>query len=98
MRFSGTKLDKKDLFGKSDPYLIFNQVKADGKRYPVYKTEIIKKTLNPIWKEFTISLQKLCNGELDRPLFVECYDWDSIGKDDLIGTFTVFDSKDNITY
>lgn len=50
----GRALDKKDLFGKSDPYL---QISRDTGRgwVVVYKSEIIKKTLNPKWKEARIS-------------------------------------------
>lgn len=32
----------------------------------VHRTEVIKKTLNPTWKPFTISVRALCNGDYDR--------------------------------
>ena len=31
MQFSGQKLDKKDLFGKSDPFLKFYRSNEDGR-------------------------------------------------------------------
>lgn len=44
-RFAGTKLDKKDLFGKSDPFLEIYRSNPDGNFVLVHKTEVIKKTL-----------------------------------------------------
>lgn len=44
-----------------------------------HKTEIIKKTLNPDWKEFSIFSRALCNGDYDRQIKFECYDWDRDG-------------------
>jgi hypothetical protein len=44
------------------------------------------KTLNPTWRPFEISLTKLCNGDRNRALQIKCYDWDSDGSHDLIGT------------
>lgn len=32
---------------------------------PVLKTEVIRKTLNPSWKPLDISVQHLCNGDLE---------------------------------
>ena len=41
-------VDKKDFFGKSDPYVdIFKVVK--GAKVLAYKTEVIKNTLDPKW-------------------------------------------------
>ncbi|VDN54181.1 unnamed protein product, partial [Dracunculus medinensis] len=38
-------LDKKDLFGKSDPFLQIYRINDDGTEYLLHRTEIIKKTL-----------------------------------------------------
>jgi hypothetical protein len=81
----GHNLDKKDLFGKSDPYLVIQQMR-EGANVPVHKTEVIMSTLNPRWRPFTVTSQKLCNGDLDRPLLVECWDWDRRGSHDFIGS------------
>ena len=51
----------------------------------VWQSEMILKNLNPSWKQFSIPLATLCNGELDRPLMIRCYDWDKNSDDDLIG-------------
>ena len=82
----GINLDKKDFFGKSDPYLVFYRSAIESKDFvAVHKTEVIKNTLNPTWKEIVLPLQTLCNGEKLQSTKVECYDWDSNGSHDFIG-------------
>ena len=85
IRFEGKKLDKKDFFGLSDPFLVLYKCHEDSSFTAVHKTEVIKNTLNPSWKEFTIPVVMLCNGDYNRTIKVECYDWDSDGGHDLIG-------------
>ena len=84
---SGKGLDKKDWFGKSDPYLEFQRCNEDNTYTVVHRTEVIKNTLNPIWKVFTIPVQVLCNGDYQRNIKVFCYDWNMNGDTDLIGVF-----------
>ncbi|XP_013779961.1 copine-8-like [Limulus polyphemus] len=79
MQFLAIHLDKKDFFGKSDPFLCFYRCNEDNSYSVVHKTEVIKCTLNPTWKPFTIPVRRLCNGDYDRSIKVECYDWDSDG-------------------
>ncbi|KAJ5069239.1 copine [Anaeramoeba ignava] len=82
----GTNLDKKDAFGKSDPYLIFYSKKADDLIwFPVYQTEILMKTLNPIWEPISIRIHKFVGGEMPNIIKIECYDWNKSGKPDFIG-------------
>jgi len=88
MKFSATNLDKKDFFGKSDPFLEFFRTGPNGQLMLVHRTEFIKNTLNPTWKPFKISLKSLCGGEYDEQLTVKCWDWDSDGSSDFIGQFT----------
>uniref|UniRef100_A0A8C7Z5F4 Copine-2 n=1 Tax=Oryzias sinensis TaxID=183150 RepID=A0A8C7Z5F4_9TELE len=70
LTLSGRKLDKKDFFGKSDPYLEFHKQGEDGKWMLVHRTEVIKNTLDPVWKPFTVPLISLCNGDVDRSIKV----------------------------
>nr|XP_039264884.1 copine-3-like isoform X2 [Styela clava]XP_039264885.1 copine-3-like isoform X3 [Styela clava] len=87
LQFKGTHLDKKDFFGKSDPYLeIFRQA-SDGRWLLAHRSEIIKNTLNPVWKPFKISLLTLCGGNYDSKLQMKVWDWDSDGSSDFIGQF-----------
>ncbi|MEE6463624.1 hypothetical protein FKM82_005984 [Ascaphus truei] len=87
------KLDKKDLFGKSDPYLEFHKQTADGRWQMVHRTEVIKNNLNPVWRPFKIPLRSLCDGEMEKPIRVECFDYDNDGSHDLIGIFQTEMSK-----
>lgn len=87
MQFRAEKLDKKDLFGKSDPFLVFHRVNDDGSFTICHKSEIVKHNLNPTWKPFTIPLWKLCGCNWNRQIKVECYDWDAGGGHDVIGVF-----------
>ncbi|XP_036376796.1 copine-3-like isoform X1 [Megalops cyprinoides] len=80
------KLDKKDFFGKSDPYLEFYRQTETGWQL-AHRTEVVKRNLNPSWRPFRIPLQSLCGGDMQRPIKVECYDYDRDGSHDLIGIF-----------
>ncbi|KAG7229482.1 hypothetical protein INR49_031903 [Caranx melampygus] len=72
MQFCANKLDKKDFFGKSDPFLVFYRSNEDGTFTICHKTEVIKNNLNPVWKSVK----------------VDVYDWDRDGSHDFIGEFT----------
>uniref|UniRef100_A0A3Q2TJ41 Copine family member 9 n=1 Tax=Fundulus heteroclitus TaxID=8078 RepID=A0A3Q2TJ41_FUNHE len=61
MQFCANKLDKKDFFGKSDPFLVFYRSNEDGTFTICHKTEVIKNNLNPVWQSFTIPVRALCN-------------------------------------
>eukprot|EP01117_Protostelium_nocturnum_P001748 TRINITY_DN1215_c0_g1_i12.p1 TRINITY_DN1215_c0_g1~~TRINITY_DN1215_c0_g1_i12.p1 ORF type:complete len:1750 (+),score=777.84 TRINITY_DN1215_c0_g1_i12:2681-7930(+) len=83
LRMRGKKLDRKDgLLGKSDPFLIF---KRGGNE--LFKTEIKKQTLDPVWDEFALDLVHC--GSLDEQLLIECWDWDDDGTNDHIGNVNV---------
>nr|XP_025139763.1 copine-8 isoform X4 [Bubalus bubalis] len=88
MQFCANKLDKKDFFGKSDPFLVFYRSNEDGSFTICHKTEVVKNTLNPVWQAFKISVRALCNGDYDRTVKVEVYDWNRDGSHDFIGEFT----------
>uniref|UniRef100_A0A8C7JUB7 Copine-8 n=3 Tax=Oncorhynchus TaxID=8016 RepID=A0A8C7JUB7_ONCKI len=88
MQLCANKLDKKDFFGKSDPFLVFYRSNEDGTFTICHKTEVIKNTLNPVWQPFTIPVRALCNGDYDRTVKVDVYDWDRNGSHDFIGEFT----------
>ncbi|XP_069822105.1 copine-2 [Dendropsophus ebraccatus] len=87
LSMAGRKLDKKDLFGKSDPFLEFYKQGDDGKWMLVHRTEVIKYTLDPVWKPFTVPLQSLCNGDIEKPIKIVCFDYDNDGGHDFIGEF-----------
>jgi len=83
----GTNLDKKDLFGKSDPYFTISKTQENGTPIQVYKSSIIKNTLNPVWTDVKIKEITLNNGDDEKMLLWEVYDWDRNTASDLIGSF-----------
>jgi len=87
-QFSAEKLDKKDFFGKSDPVMVISKGSSLGGHWSVvHKTEVVMCNLNPVWQPFSISVTKLCNGNYDRKLKFDVYDWNSDGSHDFIGSF-----------
>ncbi|XP_066529874.1 copine-4 [Hoplias malabaricus] len=87
LAFSAKKLDDKDFFSKSDPFLEIFRVNDDGTASLVHRTETIMNNLNPVWKSFKVSLNTLCSGDQERELKCTVWDWDSNGKHDFIGEF-----------
>ena len=98
LAIEGIKLAAKDgayfgignLWGEmdsSDPYLVFKNMKGDI----VHKTEVVPKNLNPTWETFEIDLQELCGNVplSDAEFKIECWDYDVLSADDLIGKVTV---------
>ncbi|KAL4624770.1 copine-4-like [Arapaima gigas] len=87
LSFSARKLDDKDFFSKSDPFLEIFRVNDDSSNSLVHRTETIMNNLSPVWKTFKVSLNTLCSGDHDRELKCIVWDWDSNGKHDFIGEF-----------
>uniref|UniRef100_A0A1I7XBQ7 C2 domain-containing protein n=1 Tax=Heterorhabditis bacteriophora TaxID=37862 RepID=A0A1I7XBQ7_HETBA len=73
-----TKLDKKDFLGKSDPFLNVYKINDDGSRQLTYRTEVIHHSINPQWKMFEVNQKLLCVDK-DKPIFIECWDYDRSG-------------------
>lgn len=87
LSFCAKKLDDKDLFSKSDPFLEIYRINDDETEQLVYRTEVIKNNLNPVWEPFKVSLISLCSCDEDRKLKCLVWDHDSRGKHDFIGEF-----------
>jgi len=85
VQFKGQRLDRKDLFSNSDPFLVISRCSLEQDTFlPVYKTETIKNNNNPTWDQFQIPVTTLCNGDRDRTIRIECFDAGS--KRTLIGS------------
>jgi copine 1/2/3 len=80
-------LDKKDFFGKSDPYFVIERQVGNGK-VSAFRSEVIKNTLNPGWKPFQLPLNQLCGSTPTTPMLITVFDWDNDGSSDYIGEFT----------
>ncbi|KAG8496548.1 hypothetical protein CXB51_007653 [Gossypium anomalum] len=76
-------LESKDLFSKSDPFLVISKLVERGISIPVCKTEVLKNDHNPTWKPVFLNIQQV--GSKDSPLVIECFNFNSNGKHDLIG-------------
>ncbi|WVZ23695.1 hypothetical protein V8G54_002239 [Vigna mungo] len=52
-------LEYRDLFSRSDPFLLISKVVEGGSHIPICKTEVIKNDLNPIWKPVFLNIQQI---------------------------------------
>lgn len=86
LHFKAHNVDKMDFFGKSDPYFILSK-SVNGSWAQVYKSEIVKKTLDPIWKPFSLTSKQFYDNNQNYPLKIDVFDWDMGTKDDFIGGF-----------
>ena len=84
MQVRGVKLAKKDWFGKSDPYLQFCRLRPDGTLDIVHQTEVVKNTLDPVWRPFQLKSSLLGANE-DTQFRINVIDWDANSSHDPIG-------------
>ncbi|GMI86996.1 synaptotagmin 3 [Hibiscus trionum] len=73
------KLLKKDLLGKSDPYVKLN---LTGESLPSKKTTIKKRNLNPEWNE---KFKLIVKDPGSQVLQLQVFDWDKVGNHDWLG-------------
>ena len=86
IQLAGVKLDKKDTFGKSDPFYILSKGMPSGQFMIVHRSEVIKNNLNPNWRPLNLLMRDLCSNDYEKPLKIEVYDEDMGGNHDLIGS------------
>eukprot|EP01084_Bolivina_argentea_P026186 48639_1 len=75
LQFSSNGLPKMDTFGKIDPFIQIYRSTNDGQWASVYKSEYIKSSYSPNWKQFTIQTRRLCDGDVEKPILIKIYDW-----------------------
>ncbi|KAJ3125566.1 Copine-8 [Nowakowskiella sp. JEL0407] len=89
IQLAGRSLDKKDLFGKSDPFFVLSRWYPDNV-IAVYRSEIVKSNLNPNWIPFQVSSGELCvpGGEesMTGELLLEVFDHDQGKEPEFIGS------------
>lgn len=73
------KLTKKDLLGKSDPYV---KLKLTEDKLPSKKTSVKRSNLNPEWNE---EFKLVVKDPESQALELTIYDWEQVGKHDRIG-------------
>ena len=89
MRMRARGLDRKNTFWRSDPFLVIRRRQAaaeeDDAWATVYRSEVLKGTLNPQWAPIHMALSTLCNGDQRAPLRLEVWANRSNGNHELIG-------------
>ncbi|XP_047081574.1 synaptotagmin-2-like isoform X2 [Lolium rigidum] len=83
------KLMKKDLMGKSDPYV---KVKLTEEKLPSKKTSVKRSNLNPEWNE---EFKLVVKDPESQALELTVFDWEQVGKHDKMG-MNVIPLKDMI--
>ncbi|KAI7731881.1 hypothetical protein M8C21_032245, partial [Ambrosia artemisiifolia] len=83
LTFRCSDLENKDFFSKSDCFLVISKKLESGATIPICKTEVLKDNLNPQWKPISLKMSQV--GNKDIPLFIECFNFNSNGKHDLLG-------------
>lgn len=74
-----SKLKKKDLMGKSDPYV---KLTLTGDNVPAKKTNVKQSNLNPEWnEEFNLTVKDPESQVLE----LHVYDWEQVGRHDKLG-------------
>jgi Ca2+-dependent lipid-binding protein len=68
-----------------DPFIIISQLSGNSK-IQIYKSEVCERTSEPEWCCFELPISNLLHNET---IIVECYDFDALLKNDLIGRFEV---------
>ncbi|PWA60426.1 copine-3 [Artemisia annua] len=83
LKFKCSNLENKDFFSKSDPFLVISKLVEGGATVPVCRTEVLKNNLKPEWKPVHLNVSQV--GSKDTPLMIECFNYNSNGKHDLLG-------------
>ncbi|CAL9101812.1 synaptotagmin-2-like [Musa acuminata AAA Group] len=77
------KLKKKDLLGKSDPYV---KLKLSDDNLPSKKTTVKRSNLNPEWNE---EFKLVVKEPESQALELSVYDWEQVGKHDKMGVNSI---------
>jgi hypothetical protein len=81
-------LEKQGFFSKANPFVTISRATESGDTFqPVYKSDVKKSNLNPIWVLASVPVQTMCNGDQERTLRVEVFSYNRSGRHNLIGSF-----------
>lgn len=76
-------LPRADILGLSDPYI---KLHLNG---IVYKTNVKKNTLDPVWEEIVIFDDQKRGIWREQKLMVEIFDWNRVGSEKLLGRLAI---------
>uniref|UniRef100_A0A7S2XS77 C2 domain-containing protein n=1 Tax=Attheya septentrionalis TaxID=420275 RepID=A0A7S2XS77_9STRA len=90
LKLKGIKLKNTEGFlRKSDPFFeLKTREDSDGVGTSwdsVFRSKTVKDNLSPIWSDAVVSLGTLCHGNMDRPIKICVYDYESSGEHVLMG-------------
>lgn len=75
-----------------DPYLVISTVDPKGGQTEVIRTEVVKKSRDPVWKTVSLPLPRLTGGDIHNSIILlECFDYEAVGKNEIIGKVQVTD-------
>ncbi|KAF5186220.1 Bonzai-like protein, partial [Thalictrum thalictroides] len=67
-----------------DPFLRISRIADSGASTPICRTEVVDNNLNPTWNPvYSLAVQQY--GGKENPLIIDCFDFNSTGKHELIG-------------
>lgn len=81
------KLKKIKTFAKDNPFIEISKPSESGRNLPVYRSEVKEKCFGCTFKNFSIPLQTICNGDLNNPVTISCYDYQKRKAAKLIGKY-----------
>jgi hypothetical protein len=86
-KMRATGLPKMDFISQSsDPYaMIYRTGQGEVESKPIYRTEVVKRSLEPKWTKVELSVQQICRGVEDRPVHFEIWDWNRTQQHSFIG-------------
>ena len=89
LAMSGTNLKNTEGFmRKSDPFyeLSCRRDGAGGLTWDnVFRSDVVKNNLSPVWKEAVLNLSVLNQGQMEKPILISVYDYESDGNHVLMG-------------
>lgn len=86
IQFRATNLPKLNPIIRNDPFLVVSRSNEDASFSVVTKTDPVKSTQNPVFKPISIRIATLCNGDFERDIKIDCYDYRTNGNHFLIGS------------
>ncbi|KAK3875167.1 hypothetical protein Pcinc_019948 [Petrolisthes cinctipes] len=87
LQFVGKTLENRSWFSSISPFLEFYKTTENGNLLLVHRTEPVRSTQNPVWKNFRVPLRSFCAGDYDLNLKVVCKSHKSNGDHKVIGDF-----------
>lgn len=89
----GRRLENTSWFCSLHPFLEFYKSNEDNSYTLVHRTDPVRGTRDPVWREFSVPLRTFCSGDYDRNIKVICKSFKTNGSHKTIGVFYTTVSK-----